>query len=504
MASSSSSNVGSAFDNVEKVAAPISSYTDELARELDRYRELGQTEAAQHRPTSDARTLDTHETQLQTSAHKYLAVQRNFLDFELKKAVKALNALEQRLIQWRAKCEMALAERGFQMAIDAELAGDRERLIALTEKRMRSDVALRSFRVNQRIPLEQPATYPESLYWHFGVVAALGLLETLANAVFYQNDQGLLGGVIIAFSVSVLNLGLAITLGWAFRYRHLREPDQRAAGWLAFVLFVTWTLFSNALFASFRSEYQAINPDNTAALTGAFTKSMQNATGIFTMHLHLTDLQSFILFGLGLLLSLLAFWKGLTSDDRYPGHRALDKASKADRAAERQALDEVGAKLHAFLRAKQTEMQSLLAEPPLIIAQVVAHSSELSQAGALYEAWQHAISRDFEMVLTTYRQANVAIRATDPPQYFSMIPDLPLSDTGPIFVQTMTDLTRIKSEASDLRQQFEAPVQEKVHQLLADSRGAIAQGLSTFRDDIFAEAQERINRELHTVERVAQ
>lgn len=504
MGSSSSPNVGSAFDNVDKVSVPMSSYTDELARELDRYREFGQVEAGQHRPPSDARTLDRHEGQLQADANKYLAVQRNFLDFELKKAVKALNALEQRLIQWRTKCEMALAERGFLMAVDAELADSRERLVSLTERRMRSDVALRSFRAKQGVPPEEPARYPESLYWHFGVVAALGLVETLANAVFYQNDQGLLGGVIIAFSVSVLNLGMAIALGWASRYRNLREPDKKAVGWFAIVGFVMWTLFSNALFASFRAEYQGIDPDSASALAGAFSRSMQNATGVFTLRLHLTDFQSFILFGLGLLLSVLAFWKGLTSDDKYPGHSALDKASKADRAAERQALDEVSEKLKTFLRTKQTEMQSLLAETPLVIAEVVARSSELSQAGALYEAWQQAIARDFEMVLTTYRQANVAIRATEPPSYFSTIPTLPLRDTGPIFVQTMSDLARLKEEASEARRQLETPVQDKVHQLLTDSRSVIADGLASYRDAISNEAQERINSDLKTLERIPQ
>ena len=502
MAPESTPNVGSAFDSVQKVDSPVANYADELARELSRYQALGRTEAGQHRPPTDATSLDQHESALLAEAHRFLALQRNFLDFSLSRAIKALNTVNQRLIHWKTKCEMTLADRSLAMAVDTELSDCREKLVKLTERRLRSDVALRAFRARQSIPLDEEARYPTSLWWHFGLVAVLGLVETGANATFYQNDQGFLGGFTIALSVAVLNLGMAIGLGWLSRYKNLGETDKRVMGWAAIGFFCLWTVFSNALFASFRAEYQAVVSESSAGLAAAFTRSWQNALGVFSFSLHLTDFQSFILFGLGLLLSVLAFWKGLTSDDKYPGHRRLDMQSASDRANEQRALDEASDKLRSFLRSKQADAQSTLTEVPLIVASIVATEGELSQAGALYEAWQQAIMRDFGMVLTAYRQANVAIRATDPPAYFGTTPELTVSPCGAVFDQTRLQLAELRERATALRAQLDDAIQAKIQEVMAESRSARSEGVSAFRASINAEAQERINRDLQTLDRL--
>ena len=65
---------------------------------------------------------------------------------------------------------------------------------------MRAEVDLRHFRAMHGI--QEQAVYPDSLLWHVGVIAVLALSETLVNAVFYENAQGLLGGFVVALSVS--------------------------------------------------------------------------------------------------------------------------------------------------------------------------------------------------------------------------------------------------------------------------------------------------------------
>ena len=500
MSSLNSSNVGSEFDKVKPMNTHVVSYTDELAREREKYKDLGQREAAKHLPPTDATSLDKNEAQLLADANKHLAVQRNFFDYELQQSITALSALEQRLIHWRTKAEMSLSEPDLSLAVGAELAEDRQALVLVTEKRMRSDVALRTFRVREGIPLDETARYPESSIWHFAIVAVLGLGETVANAFFYQNSQGLLGGIIMAIMVAAVNLSVAIGLGWLSRYRNLLAPDKKAMGWAAIVAFVLWTLYSNALFAAFRSEYRAVaDPDNARALAAAFSDAARSAWGVFTFNLKLGDFESFILFGIGLVLSVLAFWKGLTSDDKYPGHSTLDKVSKADREAERSSWDTNNDKMKAFLRRKVAETQSLLSEPPMLINETVSKSGALSQAGALYAARQQSVQRDLELVLTAYRQANVSIRATDPPSYFSAMPSLPQADTGPVFAHTIESLGKLKADVGAARMAMEGLIQAKVHKLLTTTSTTLVETLKSFRVTITDEATEQINTDLQTL-----
>jgi hypothetical protein len=485
---------------VTPAKTPTLGYTDELALQREKYKELGQREAAKHLPPTDATSLDEHETQLLAEANRLLAAQRSLFDSELQQANSALSGLEQRLIQWRTKAEISLSEPDLSLIVGAELAQDRQLLVESTERRMRSDVALRSFRVREGIPLDETARYPESLIWHFAIVAIVGLGETIANAFFYQNSQGLLGGFVMAIMVAAVNLSVAIGLGWASRYRNLQASDNRAIGWAAIVVFFIWTLYSNALFAAFRSAYRAVlDPDNAGAVAIAFSDAARTAWGVFTFSLQLGDFESFILFGLGLLLSVLAFWKGLTSDDKYPGHSILDRVAIANREAERSAWDGTQERLKAFLRKKVAETQSLLGEPPLLINESVTKTGALSSAGALFVARQQAIQRDFELVLSVYRQANVSIRATQPPDYFSTLPVLHTPGTGPVFAHTLEGLSKLREDVSSSRTSLEGPIQSKVQRLLAATSTTLADTLREYRLSVSDEATDGINSSLQTL-----
>src|SRR6266550_8214884 len=76
------------------------------------------------------------------------------------------------------------------------------------------------------------AAYPESQFYHFAVVAALALVEWVSLSTFYADgsDFGLLGGVLIAMALSVVNISLAILSGGLLRYVNHHSPRRQ---WLA-------------------------------------------------------------------------------------------------------------------------------------------------------------------------------------------------------------------------------------------------------------------------------
>jgi hypothetical protein len=74
------------------------------------------------------------------------------------------------------------------------------------------------------------AAYPESPFYHFAIVAALGLVEWLSLSAFYAegSDFGLLGGVLIAMALSIVNISLAILAGSLLRYVNHHSRGRKA------------------------------------------------------------------------------------------------------------------------------------------------------------------------------------------------------------------------------------------------------------------------------------
>jgi hypothetical protein len=140
--------------------------------------------------------------------------------------------------------------------------------------------------------------------------------------------------------------------------------------------------------------------------------------GAFVGRVHFGDLSSFLLFMIGLILSLLAFWKAYTSDDPYPGYSRRDKALKAARQAETKRKDLIKQKLKDFLIAHRNHVQGLAGPTGSMITMLSYRTSSLGHAKRALETNESAIERDYHLVLDAYRQANLAARGTAPPDFW--------------------------------------------------------------------------------------
>lgn len=105
------------------------------------------------------------------------------------------------------------------------------------------------------------ADYPESRGWHWGILLALVVVETLVNGLFFgaNVEGGLLAGTSYAVLISVVNVGV---LGWviaaAVRVVHHRDPRRRVGGLAALVSVAAVALFWNLFVAHYR---EALPPD---------------------------------------------------------------------------------------------------------------------------------------------------------------------------------------------------------------------------------------------------
>lgn len=476
------------------------SYAGEIAQQLDDYRSKGQKEAKRHRPPSDALHMDQNETALQATAEKHLASEQRLFDQAHMDANHGLSETRQRTIEYQTKVDQLLSDDSIQGSIESEMAADRQTLVSASESTMRAEVELRAFRATNSITDE--AVYPESTIWHFAVIAFLALIETVINAFFYENAQGLLGGFTVALGVAAINMAGAMILGIGFRYKNIPSIDKQIIGWLCLVLFIVFSLYCNALFATFRSEYQVLtDPTNAQQLRSAFALSAIEAKQIFFLNLQIADFMSFILFGIGILLSGFAFFKGYTLYDKYPGHQPLDQLVKKYRQEEIKAQELLREKVRNFLERRRGDVQSAIHEPAQISARIASRLGDLEKAQGMLRTQAQAIQRDFALVLNSYRQANTAIRATEPPKYFREIPELTkhvnISGTEAV----IKDLQEAKKTITEISDKNQSALNEKLRTVQTNSSHILNKVYSDFVKDVSKEAEDRINRMTPTIHR---
>lgn len=478
-----------------------SSYSGELASKLQDFRAKGQKEASRNRPAPDSAGLDQHESALKSEAEGWVNSQQALFDNALIDVSRTVVEARQKAADWGAQVSMLVGDDTTTTGVEAELAGLRTPLVKATERRLRLEADYNYFRARNNI--HEQADYPESRYMHFGIIAVLALLETIVNTVFYENAQGLIGGFVVALSIAAFNLLTSMVLGMGFRYKNLVDVDKKLLGWSALVMFIFLTVFSNALFAAFRAQYQlVVDPSEVAQLNAAFQKAWPEALLVFKLDPQFHDITSFLLFGIGILLSLAAFYKGYTFDDRYPAHGAKDRAFKLALQEELLQQETVRQRIKDLLHERKSAVQAALQEPGTHVGLLARRVADLTQARGVLETQAAAVQRDFSMVIEAYRHANVAVRALPAPAYFKESASLTLKADGAAAEKVLNELAEVQEQIKNLSEQWRDQLQSKLKELQNDSNSILNGMLGQYLAEVVKEAEDHITRAMPTIHRV--
>jgi hypothetical protein len=476
----------------------ITSYSGQLTAFQPDLIAKGRKEGSELRPPSDAAHMDQHETEVHSAAQKHIANEHQLFNAALTETSRTAVDLHQKVLELEGKMEQLLADNSVQSAIAADMAEDRQALVTATETRIRAQADLQYFRARHSIT--DPAQYPESHWLHFGIILALALGETSINAFFYENAQGLLGGFIVALAVAGVNMFGALVLGMLFRYKNVVDVEKRIGGWACAFLYVLLTIYCNALFAAFRSEYQILaDPTDSLQVRQAFRKASQSAAQVFLFNMDFGDLMSFILFGVGILLSGFAFYKGYTYDDRFPGHGDKDRAVKAAARAEVAKQEALREKVKGLLNARRQQIQNLLHEPAQLVSNAGTKAAALDHSRNICEAQQATVQRDLELMLRTYRESNTAVRSTTPPQYFTVIPSVTMPLPKAAIDATMSQLAAAAEAARGLRSRFQEPLNAKLNTLQANAATILNEEFAGFLKSVERDAEANINRKIPSI-----
>ena len=270
-----------------------------------------------------------------------------------------------------------------------------------TEKRR---TELSKFRREHELTNREP-DYPDSgrRWLMVGILMILFFLESFANAAFLAkgNELGLVGAYVVAFGISLLNIGSSFLIfGPVSRYLAHISVWQRVLAGICMVVYAGLAFALNLGVAHYREVSGDLIGDAGVAVVRRVLESP----------LGLQDAESWLLLGIGLLFSLVAFIEGRTFDDTYPGYGRRDRSVRAafenhlatmdsvsqelDEIRER-ALDNVKRIAHD-VRRQPEELRRIVEDCRRRLAEFDNHADHLQKVG--------------ETLISEYREANRTAR----------------------------------------------------------------------------------------------
>lgn len=469
----------------------MAGYSAQLLLKQESYAKKGLEQGAKSLPAGAATSLDVNETQLQADAQRFAAQDHSDYTAKQSAKIKALGEIVDGLSRTAADCESLLDDRPLSEIVSHTREEHRASLVKLREDQLQREAELKAFRALNGIT--ENATYPKNMLEPYLLLAPLLAIETVANAYFYENSQGLLGGAVVAFMVSLVNLIVAFALGGSFRYKNLAPILTKIGGWASVGAAIVLAIYFNAIFSAYRSEYQLLaDVGDVSESAAAFGRALGAAGLIFVGKFPASDLMSFVLFFVGLLMSFLAFRKGYGCDDQYPGH---GKRSRL--------YDEANLKYEGELKIVRTVVQmdvqrrlTGMAAAKTQIMQLKPRLEQLKNStrqelNALQLAMAQ-LQRDFALVLNTYRQNNVSVRPIPAPAYFAETPDIVSqysTETGANFISSVEES---EQELDRTKERYVARLNDGMRDLENEGRALQGTGFNPFLNEVTQEAQRNI------------
>lgn len=105
------------------------------------------------------------------------------------------------------------------------------------------------------------------------------------------------------------------------------------------------------------------------------------------------------------------------------------------------------------------------------------------------------------MVLNAYRNANAAVRATAPPEYFKDIKNLSVRVDSSAAEQYVTEFGRLQRDIKFFREKHQELLNSKLQQLQTDSAAILNETFHKFILETELEAHEKINRAVAVLHR---
>ncbi|MGJ5201833.1 hypothetical protein [Bradyrhizobium sp. HKCCYLRH1030] len=377
-----------------------------VAREMQ-LSERGAERGAADRPVSAATTYDDIEHMIveraeshKQDAHSIYLEQLHLYDARL----TALN-FEERFAIIRQAAPEAVGD------FAAEAGLGRDELYELRRRLAESEAEREDFRKRHRISRPARLSTPGKMLLKIGLLATLFVIEVAVNGGFLSksNQGGILGGLSVAFVFAAFNIIVSFLCGLApVRLMSRRNPLLKLVGLASLVAYLALAILLNLALAHLRE----IAPD---VLVDVDREALRR---LIAEPLTLQDMQSWLLFGIGLVFSIIAMADGLLFFDPYIGYAGLERRWNAASVRYRNAREDLIERLRDIRNDASDAMNE--AERDLAVRRS-EYDSLLVSRGRLSQRFidhQAQIQRAANALLEIYREANRKARSTPAPAHF--------------------------------------------------------------------------------------
>src|SRR5579871_2256014 len=372
--------------------------------------ERGTERGGQNRPTTEAQTLDDVEHQVveRIEAHKQDA-HTLYLDH--------LHTYDERVTALSFEERFATIQQAAPEAVGdfrAEATVGRDELFVLRRRLNESELERERFRSRHRIERPARLSSPGKIILKIGVLAILFIIEVVINGSFLAkaNIGGLLGGAAQAVTFAGLNIIASFFWGMVLiRLVNRRNYFLKLLGALSFLGYLAFAIALNLTLSHLREIPPAV------ALSDNVGQEVLHR--LLTAPYGLTDINSWLLFALGFVFSLIAMADGLMFFDPYMGYAGLERRWIE---ATRRFADARG-ELIERLRDIREDATDTMNEAARDLSVRRSEYDSLLQArarlGTRFEQHQNQIEQTCRALLEIYREANRKARSAPPPDYFA-------------------------------------------------------------------------------------
>jgi len=379
---------------------------EHVARDL-KLSERGAERGAGNRPDAAASVLDDVEHVIveNTESHKQAAHAIYLEQLHIYDARLAALNFEERFAIIRQAAPEAVGDFG------AEAAMGRDELFELRRRLNESESEREDFRKRHRISRPARLSTPGKMLLKVGLLAVLFVIEVAVNGGFLakSNQGGILGGLSVSFVFAAFNILVSFLCGLApIRLLNRRNVLLKAMGLLSLVAYLALAVLLNLALAHIRE----IPPD---VLVDVDREALRR---LIATPFALNEMQSWLLFGIGLVFSIVAMADGLLFFDPYIGYAGLERRWQAASARYRDAKEELIERLRDIRNDASDAMNG--AERDLAVRRS-EYDSLLVSRGRLSQRFldhQSQIERATNALLQIYREANSKTRSMPAPAYF--------------------------------------------------------------------------------------
>ena len=231
-----------------------------------------------------------------------------------------------------------------------------------------------------------------------GILLAVFVFEVFLNGFFLAkgSELGYLGGAAEAFTFALLNIGVSFLIAVVgVRELNHRNWFRKLFGLFALLCFLVLAVLLNLALAHYREVSGSLVSD----------AGREVLLRLQTTPLAVTDVKSWLLFGLGVLCSLIAFGDSFLIFDPYPGYAPLEKRRAGahdayirrkndliERLLEiRDEAIEILEEANRDLSIRRSEHDAILESRARLVRLFAAHQSHLDRAAnALLSVYREA------------------------------------------------------------------------------------------------------------------